>query len=186
MAEPVDITVGMGTPVRVHVSRRPMSKVQALTESLYQAQKDARVDTRAHLKRAGETFLREQADQRSVASARRAGSAGAGVRSDTVAEPHRVGAQARRLHHDGARARSEIKENAGSRKPFYPPPNKTHTGPGADLSGRPQRSLRQVGTSNEDVLLAATLFTKPTTAVDLILSPSFFSFPSQGCACGFC
>lgn len=133
MVEPVDVTVGMGTPVRVHVTRRPLSKVQALTESLYQAQKDARTETRAHLKRAGETFLREQADQRSLGAAQ---SKGRGAE----AADFRVGAAARQHHHEGAQLRDSVRQSR-HREPFYPPPNKTHDGA---HSGKPQRSLRQV------------------------------------------
>jgi hypothetical protein len=133
MVEPVDVTVGMGTPVRVHVTRRPLSKVQALTESLYQAQKDARTETRAHLKRAGETFLREQADQRSLGAAQ---SKGRGVE----ATDFRAGTAARQHHHEGAQLQDSVRQSR-HREPFYPPPNKTHHGA---YSGKPQRSLRQV------------------------------------------
>ena len=140
MAEPVDVTVGMGTPVRVHVTRRPLSKVQALTESLYQAQKDARTETRAHLKRAGETFLREQADQRSVSAAHAKGRGGSGA---AAADPQRSDFRARQQHHEGAQLRDSVASRASSsrREPFYPPPNKTHSGA---FSSKPQRSLRQV------------------------------------------
>lgn len=153
-SEPVDLLVGPGTPVRVHVTRRPLSGVQALTESLYHASKSVQQQARTHLKSAGEAYLREQADQRSVAAAA-AGSSRSG------SQPHQQAAAARRSHQHGVDQRNALLQqnqqsqhsqqnqqpvrsqsasaasaSAGrpgsdaagdqERPPFYPPPNKTH------------------------------------------------------------
>jgi hypothetical protein len=134
--EPLDLTVGPHTQVRVHVSSRPKTVIQALTESLHNAQREVREGARQSLQQTGERYVAEQSSKRGVAKGKSAfASAGGG--------PAFFGTAADAAAH-------------ANREPFYPPPNKTH-GLGAEKrskeniyagafnikSHRPGRSLRQ-------------------------------------------
>lgn len=135
--DPLDITVGAGTPVRVHVSRRPLTNVQALTRSLARYQSKSSREAQAHLKAAGDAFRKEQAEQQAIAQNQKYNSSAKGSENQAPQQQQR---NFHRVQYRQPESRSSSK--GVQREPFYPPPNLTH-----GRSSRGKRSLKQVGTA---------------------------------------
>jgi hypothetical protein len=134
--DPLDITVGAGTPVRVHVSRRPMSNVQALTESLSRYQSKSSREAEAHLKAAGDAFRREQAEQQAVKNNHQYSVSASSPPNRENQPPSNQQRNFSRVQYRKPTSHSNAK--SGNREPFYPPPNLTH-----GRSSRGKRSLKQ-------------------------------------------
>lgn len=100
--KPIDVTVPPGTPVHVHVSRRQKTNVQALTESLFNAQRQDREDAKGVLREAGNRYLSEQKSKRGMKS----------------------GSKSRKIR--GCPCSCHEPCRCQKKEAFYPAPNKTH------------------------------------------------------------
>lgn len=139
-AKPLDITVGPGTPVRVHVSRRPMTHEETLTRSLQSYQKQTYDQATSYLRSAGEAYAAQKDNEQLVQQTNEARQSKMKQSTSSSQWDQNVGQinpsqeqqrqQSRKtiLQHCQETGRSP--EQGGGlthREPFYPPPNKTHT-----------------------------------------------------------
>eukprot|EP00049_Salpingoeca_infusionum_P010321 m.175433 g.175433 ORF g.175433 m.175433 type:complete len:204 (-) comp14613_c0_seq3:2252-2863(-) len=144
--EPIHLTVGPGTPVRVHVSKRDISNVQALTQSLHSAQYGARSGASSYLKAKGQEYLDQMSHDRAVDRARAAAGKARATSSSTAGSDTASKAKSRSVKAASGAAQKKLSSSSkdkfkpGRKAPFYPPPNKTH-----GKSYQPSRSLKQVG-----------------------------------------